>query len=341
MDYQALNDRLKKDIIDNVYLLFGENSFFIEDFALQLRKALFVNYNNEIEVYNLTSESSLDEILAECLAGSLFAHRKLLIVKNSKLFTAKSEAVGEAYTKQQSDDLQKLESYLKAYNENVYLLFLVEGKVDKRKKLFCCLKNYNYVHEIVKLKNYEIAKWAENYIHFRGSKIRYEALEYLIGTLEYDCYQIGHTIEKLLLYSNLTTIDLQTTQKLISTSNYGDIFAFLDAWKKGNDKLVLLNFNQLLLNRESVTKLVIMLYKRIRQLLQISLLLQDGFSSKQLTEKLDLKPFLIQKYIKQAKAFEVFELKNQLINLLFYIENVRTGKVSEEKNFELFILKSL
>ncbi len=341
MNYQALSESLKKNIIDNVYLLFGENSFFIEDFVLQLKKSLSLSYGSEVEVYNLAKESSLDEILAECLAGSLFTQRKILIIKNSKLFTAKNGGAEAEDTKQQKDDLQKLEAYLKNYNENVYLLFLVDGKVDKRKKIFNCLKNYNYVHEIIKLKHYEIAKWAENYIHIRGSKIRYEALEYLIDILEYDSYQIAHTVDKLLLYSNLKTIDLPTTKDLILTGHNCDVFAFLDAWQKGNDKIVLLNFNQLLLNKEPVTKLVMMLYKRIRQLLQVNLLLEKGFTGNKLVNELDLKPFLIEKYIKQAKTFLVDELKSQLVNLLFYLENVRGGKISEDKGFELFILKNL
>jgi len=95
----------------------------------------------------------------------------------------------------------------------------------------------------------------------------------------------------------------------------------------------------LLALKEPPLKILALLNRQFKLLLEVKILDSQGRSRKEIAEKAGLNPFVVSKYQVQAKAFSKETLRQILEESVDIEECVKTGRLTDLLGVEIFIMK--
>ncbi len=322
---------LEGDIVNNIYVFFGEEKVLIEE---EVKTSITSTFNKQSEeniaTYDLEKES-LKELIEDACTLSLFGEKKLIICKNS-FFLSSSKETDEAA-------IVELNKYLKNQNENTIIIFLLDGdKLDARKKIVKEFKKYANLKEFKKMNVYALEEYVKKSIYAKKYKITNEAVSLLVSRSDYNLGIIKNEIDKITIYKgNDQHIDIKDIIELVPPSLNDNIFDLVNAVVDRDIKKILELYNQLLLKNEEPIKIIVTLANQFRLIYQTKRLKKLGFTENQIVSKLDIHPYRI-KLASQINLSEKF--------LIEYIEKladldigIKTGKINKETGLELFFLQ--
>jgi DNA polymerase III subunit delta len=218
LQYSQILSNLKKKIFHPVYLLYGEEPFyidkvsdFIEENALTESEKAF----NQTILYGKDTDAG--QLLEVVRRLPMMANFQLVIVKEA----------------QQLRDMETLENYLKQPVKSTILVFAYKHKnIDKRKKFWKDLIAHEHVvaMESAPLKDYQAKEWIDKYLAAENIGINPKGSEMLAEYLGTDMSKIVHEIEKLILIKGKGgTITEADIEKNIGVSREYNIFEFTNA----------------------------------------------------------------------------------------------------------------
>ena len=188
-DAAADFERLRADIAARrfapLYLLMGEESYFIDALAEQLAGTVLDESERafgQYVVYGRDTEAGA--VVNLCRQMPMVGGRQVVIVKEA----------------QQMRQLEKLACYTDAPAPTTLLVLCHKEKnLDKRTSLYKGFAERGEVFESVRPRDYEIAEWLMQFIAAKGCSIAPKALTMLTDNLGTDIAKISNELEKLLL----------------------------------------------------------------------------------------------------------------------------------------------
>lgn len=186
-DSVADYDRIAKDIsmgrFAPVYLLMGEERFFIDRIAEQLSECVLTPEEqafNRIVVYGKDSDAG--QVINLCRQLPMTGRRQVIIVREA----------------QQLRQLDKLSVYTRQPADTTILVLCHKDKsADKRSALYKSCQQNGEVLESVRPRDYEISAWLQQFIRTKGFTIDPKALVMLTDHLGTDLTKIGNELQKL------------------------------------------------------------------------------------------------------------------------------------------------
>ncbi len=183
MTYDQIVSDINSRKFSPIYLLGGEEDYFIDSIASLLEKTVLeesqksfdlrVLYGRDTEVLSLISEAKRFPFTAEY---------QLVIVKEA----------------QQLKQIDKLASYISQPNPSTILvLCYMHKKVDKRTKLYSAIKGNGVFLEANRLYENQVEAWVKVYLKERGFKIEFKALQMLIEKAGTDLSILVNELDKL------------------------------------------------------------------------------------------------------------------------------------------------
>lgn len=311
MDFQTLNNSINRGVIASVYLLHGSERLLMEQSIKKLQDKILPE---GLEAFNLDiidgNKASPHQVVDLANMMPVMAAKRLVIVDNPQYFIASKVTEGKTNDK-------PLIEYLKNPNTGCCLIFKIQGKADKRKKLYKAVEKAGQVIEFGNLKGKYLENWIVSFIKERGKKIEPDALAYLtiLGTSGLENLQ--NELEKLVLYcGDQLFITLQMTQEIVVKNSEINIFTLIDsiANKEGKQALELLHTSLAL--GEPPLKLLYLLVRQFRLILISKDMVSQGYSEKQIREKLQAHPYVVSKVLGQGRRFTMAQLVNSLKKLL-------------------------
>lgn len=188
--YDELQREIGKGQLVPVYLLYGEEGYFIDKITAQLELAALAgaepSFNLDV-VYG--SETSGAALVAAARSFPVMAARRLVLVKEAN--------------KLKKDDTEKLASYLEQPNPQTVLVLQHRSKdtPDKRTrygKLISAAKGIA-VMESKPLRDYKMAPWIEGEIKRRNATADADAVAILVQHLGTNLLRIEQELDKLML----------------------------------------------------------------------------------------------------------------------------------------------
>ena len=280
---------------------------------------------NDLLIGNL---DTLENIIDDAQTISLFNDKKVIIINNSNIFTAKKNNIEQ--------NTQVFEQYLENINPDTILIFvLYEEKLDERKKIVKVFKqkgqvklfsNNTNIHNLVK----EM---------FSGYQINFNTINLLIDRVGKNLAILEQEANKIITYKgddiNITDEDVVS---LTHKSFDIDIFALIDAIIK-KDKLQALNiYHEMLKLNEEPIKIIVMLSNQFRIIYQTKEMYKKGYTENDIASTLAIHPYRIKLALNSSRNYS-----NQ--NLLEYIKKladldigIKTGNINKEIGLELFII---
>lgn len=315
MQIEELERNLKTGKTDNIYLLYGEEQYLIEQCVKKIKKNFgeLVNGINYIQI----DDKNVEKLIQDIETPAFGYPNKLIIVKNSGLF--KKETRGkkkeEKTTKKTQKSLtlqEKIAIYLKENvdtikESNVIVFVEQEVAVNELQKT---LQSIGTVCDAEKLKPVQISKRIKAICNAYKVSIDDGTMNYFIETCGTSMLNLINEIRKLIEYAGENgTITAEAIDKLSIKELDSVIFDLTDNLGQKRIKEALQILKELLYNKEPIQKILITLYNHLKKLYFVKIAIANN---KDIATSLNLKQnqmFLVNKYKMQTQKFSEQELR--------------------------------
>lgn len=326
MDINTIESNLKAGKTSNLYLLYGEERYLLENVLKRIKK-LFGEMINGIN-YIQIDKDNISEIISDIETPAFGYPQKLIIAKDTGLFQ-KSKKGTKASSVEKKDN--KFENVLADYiNENIGLindsvvLVFVENDVDKN-NLYKAIDKNGWVCNFEKQKEIELVKRLKSICNAYKVNVDSTTLNYFIENCGTSLQDLINEIRKQIEYVGQNgTITKQSIDVLATKQFESIIFDLTDNLGRKNIQSALQVLKNLLNAKEPIQKIFITLYNHFKKLYITKIAIKDKIN---IAESLKLKPnqtFLVNKYTMQSKYFKEEELRailQEFIDLDYKVKN--------------------
>lgn len=315
--------------MDNLYLIYG-----IEDYIIDEAIKKIITDNNIIDdniiKYNL-DEVNVSLALEEASTVSMFDSKKLVICEGCTFLTGENK-------KEINHDIDSLTKYINNPFTDVFLVFVVrKEKLDDRKKIVKELKKNSTVIEAQKKENYNLNNYIIDYVNKNGYNMSKNACIKLIERAGSNLSNLISECDKIFLYKddekNITEEDIEN---LVFKNIEDNIFELTNAVMNKDKKKIINIYKDLILMGEEEIKLIVMLANQFRMILQVKLMVKNGYKERDMATIIKEHPYRVK--LAMQSNFKINELENYLIKLEELDYSIKSGKLDKSFGFEMFLL---
>lgn len=321
---KQLNADIKSGELKQIYLLYGEENYLKKQYRDRLRAAI-AGEEDSMNV-SVFSEKGIDvrEVISIADTMPFFAERRLIVIENSGFFKKASPELAE---------------YMEQVPETTCFIF-VEEEVDKRNKLYKTVSKHGYVSEMKRQDDRTLTRWVMGLVKREGKQISESAARHLIQTTGDDMENLQQELEKLFCYTmHESVIRQEDIDTICTTQITNHIFDMVDAVAEKRQQDALQYYYDLLVLREPPMRILFLLIRQFRLVMEVKELLQRHASRPEISEKTGIRSFAVRRYEQQAQYFTMKELRNILEDGAKTEQAVKTGLMDDRLGVEVFIVK--
>jgi len=340
MDMTELFNSLKRGELGRLYLFYGPEGLLIREAVGRIKELLVPPYAEQM---NLTVIDGSDMAAAQKIANAVetlpFMNEKRLVLVNDVVFTPAGK---RGFTQA---DMEVLDDCFRSVPDYTCLVITARNSPDMRTRLMKTLKTAGIVVEFGALKPPVLEKWVAKRFKDAGKNISRAALKrfiFLSGYLERDSGKtlegIANEIEKIIKYcGDRDTVRQEDIEALAPESLSMNIFKLVDMVGLRDTSKALELLEEMKRGGEPPVKLLIMVARQFRLLLQVSFYREMGYSGKTIAAKLQLPPFVAASLMRQAGNFTREELKKKLKECGEADARVKSGRIDPWLALEVLI----
>ncbi len=183
--YNSLVQSVKSRSFAPIYILMGEESFFIDSLCDLLSRSILTEAEqsfNQITLYGRDCEAGV--VINYARQVPMMGGRSVVIVKEA----------------QQMKNIEKLSIYASSpVASTVLVICHKEKSIDKRSALYKAALKSGVVLESVRPRDYEIGQWLASHLSKRGLNLTQKALSMLTENLGTDLSKIESEVSKLII----------------------------------------------------------------------------------------------------------------------------------------------
>lgn len=322
--------------MDSLYLLYGQESFLLEDFIKKIKKSFdkLVEGINYIKI----DETNVSQLISNIETPCFGFDRKLIIIKDSGLFKKEGKKKNAALTSLIDRVAEYIKENIDIIKQDSIIVF-VESETEKNKL-------YKVIDECGKVVNFEPEKLPNLIKRIKAISNAYKVdisdydAQYLVESCGTSLQDIINELRKLIEYVGANgkitkqEIDMLTTKQIDSV-----IFDLTDNLGKKDIKKAMEVFYNLVYQKEPVQKILITLYNHFKKLYFVKIALNNN---ENIAQTLKLKPnqtFLVSKYKNQAGYFKDGELRKIIEELEDLDYNYKIGLIDLNVGIEAVLCR--
>ena len=332
MDIATLESNLKAGKLNNVYLLYGEERFLLDNCVKKIKKIFgdTINGINYIQIDN----NNVTEIIADIETPAFGYPQKLIIAKDTGLFqkAKRGKATVDAKNAEDKKNDNKFEDKLATYiDENInmikesVILVFIENDVDKN-GLYKEIEKVGCVCNFERQKPIDLGKRIKAICNSYKVNIDNNTLNYFIECCGTSLQDLINEIRKQIEYVGEDGSITKDTIDLLAIKQFESIiFDLTDSLGKRNISEALQVLKNLIYAKEPVQKIFITLYGHFKKIYITKVAIREKLN---IAESLNLKPnqtFLVNKYTMQSKYFKEEELRKILQEFIDLDYKVKRG----------------
>jgi DNA polymerase-3 subunit delta len=308
-----------------IYLIFGEDTFRSKEKLKEIVEKYQKIHKSGLNLKILDLEKlSFEDLKREFSFSSMFAEKKLLILKNS----SKNEQFKKNF-------LKEIENFSKSKE---IIFFFEEGKV-KEDHFFKEIKKFGKFQEFKPLDKFQLKTWIKEKIKNLGGKIEEKAIQKLISFVGNELWRMSEEIKKLIAYKKGEEIKEKDVEILVSPNLELDVFKIIDAIFRKDKKIALKFIHSYLKKGEKPNFLFLMIKHQMRNLIEIKDLIERNEKFYQIRKRTELNPFVLEKILKTIQKFKLEELK-KIYQRIFNLDlAIKTGRVEPKLALEFFLFQ--
>ncbi len=327
--------QIAKGDISTIYLLYGNESYFIEETLKRLKANFSKDEEGEIITFDL-EEKNIEEVIYEADTLPFFSDRKLIIAKNA--FFLKATEKGKEKI---AHNVSMLEDWIKNPSPTaVTVLIAPYEKLDERKKITKALKQVANVIEAGSLQEHDVKSWIIQEVSSHGKSISESAIQRLMQMGGTNLVHLQTEIEKVATYiGSVNEIDEESIKMLLVRTLEEDVFALGNAYLSGNKSEAIEIYHDLLKRKEDPLKLNSLIATQVRLMSQISYLKKKGYHAQQIANILKVHPYRVKLLMDHPMLHNEEKLLKTLHDIATVDLQLKTLSGNRERILELFLLK--
>lgn len=321
---KSLNEDIKMGKFRQAYLLYGEEAYLKKQYKDKMTKAMLPEGDTMNYAYYEGKGIHPAELIDLAETMPFFAERRLIVVENSGFF---------------KNATPELADYIKAMPDTTCFLF-IENEVDKRGKMYKAVKDKGCIVEMGRQDEKTLLYWIAGNVKKEGRQIKESTARYLVAKTGTDMENLEKEMEKLFSYTlGKNEITMQDVDDICTTQITNKIFEMVEAVATKQQKKALDYYYDLLALKEPPMRILYLLSRQFKLLLEVNDLLRGGYDKSQIAKTAGLHPFVAGKYMQQCRAFTGEELRGIMEESAATEEMVKTGRLNDVMSVELFIVK--
>ena len=301
--------------IKNVYLLCGEETFFIDKAREKIFARLNVDKETELLTFDCDTKPALSEIISAIDSSPFFGSKNVVLVKNATFFSAEKKS-------------ERLENILKDMQPTNFVIFTAKT-ADKRRKLYKIISQVGAVLEAEPLRSWEIDEWLNEKLKSLGKIMRGEARRHFNERL-ISLWYLENELNKVALNvagNEITAADLR--KNMLAPPEVSN-FALTDAVDEKKSKKAVYLLRQQARIPAKIPLVITLLVNHVRRLIRAKYFMAQGITGRRLGEPLEMNPYIAQKVGETAKSYRDELLEEVFIELADADFKLKTGRAGIE-----------
>lgn len=319
-----LNEDIQTGQFKSVYLLYGPEAYLKKQYKNRLTKAILPEGDTMNYSYYEGKNVNIPEIIDLAETMPFLAEHRLIVIEDSGLFKSASP---------------ELADYIRTMPDTVIFIF-VEKEVDKRSRLYKAVREKGRVTDMGFQDEKTLFLWIASAVRRENKKIRQSTIQHLISKAGTDMENLEKEMEKLFSYTAFRDeITDQDVDDVCTTQITNRIFDMVDAVAKKQQKKALDYYYDLTALKEPPLKILALLTRQFRILLEVRDLVRKGMGRKQIAQEAGLHPYVAGKCMDQSRGFTGQQLREILEDAAELEEASKTGRLDPSLCVEIFIVK--
>jgi DNA polymerase-3 subunit delta len=335
MDYRTAAKGITQGKALPIYVCYGTEKYLQQEFITHLIDKLVEPEQRPFAVSRFDlSETSLDTVLDDAETLPFLVDKKIVIAKNALFFTGAKESAKIEHR------IDRLLEYMKSPVDYAVIVFVVDSdKLDERKKIVKALKDSQAAVPFLPLSAEELTRWITRRADKWGVTFADGALEQFILYTGAQLQLITAELEKLSLFAGQNgQITGELIGQLVVRSTEQNVFILMDDIVRQRLDNALMLLHELLKQREEPIKILLLMARQFRMILQIKELEHQGYSQQQIAGQISAHPYAVKLASEQGRSYSLAKLSEMLSELGELDYRMKSGKVDKALGLELFIL---
>lgn len=306
--------------IKHVYLLCGEETFFIDKAREKILARLGVDRATELVTFDCDTKPALGDLISAIDSSPFFSSKNVVLVKNAPFFSADKK-------------IERLENILRDMQPTNYAIFTAKT-ADKRRKLYKIISQVGAVLEAEPLRSWEVDDWLNAKLKSLGKIMRGEARRHFnerLGILpEISLWYLENELDKIALNvagEEITAADLR--KNMLAPPEVSN-FALTDAIDERKQKKSVYLLRQQARTPQKIPLVTTLLVNHLRRLLRAKHFMAQGVTGRRLGEVLEMNPYIAQKIGETAKGYRGELLEEAFVDLAEADFKLKTGRAGIE-----------
>lgn len=334
----SIMKNIRNKTFSSIYLLYGTQSFLINDIKQKLMANVLTNDSEEFNysAYDL-EETPVELAIEDAETYPFMGEKKLVIVHNPLFLTAGKQK------EKVEHDLKRLEKYLSDPAPYTVMVFIADyEKLDERKKITKLLKKNAEVFEAKPLNEPQLKSWIKERAIFHHAEIEEPAVDILLFMAGNDLMVLNEELSKLSLnVGEKGLITEETVKSLISRSLEQNVFALTESFINKESEETFRIYYDLMKQNEEPIKILSLIAGQFRLIYQVKELTGRGYSQKHAAGLLKVHPYRVKLAAGHAASFSNDELK-KIIDLIAECDlKLKTGGLDRSVAVELLLMQIL
>lgn len=306
-------EKIKKEGLPRILVLFGEDDDIIQELKVQLFDMVKLEATDLGQSYFDLTPANANLALEELESLPFFTDSRLVVFENLvNLTTAKKTVFDEK-------QLGRFEHFLDEPLETTDLVLILHGKLDSRLKVVKKLKQKAVLLEAKELKSFELIQY------FTGHTALSKVVLTRIAEKSNDSFSVMHqNIDLVSTYASGREITVEDVEKVVPKSLQDNIFLLTELVFKGKIEAARELVHDLTLQGEDLIKISAILTNSIRLYLQVKMMQEKHWTEQQQVNFLKIHPYpvkLANQMVKKIPKKELSQALLLLIKLDFQIKN--------------------
>ena len=320
---RTIKQDIKAGTYKRAYLLYGTESYLKKLYRDKLKQGILAG--SDAINFSRFEGKGIDEKEIVHIGQTLpfFADRRLVLIEDSGWFK----------------NANTFSDSIRDFPDSTVVVFC-EDEVDKRSRLYKAVKECGYICEFTAMDTKDLKIFAAGLLKADGKKITNATMDYFLEKVGTDMANIRTEIEKISSYTGERDVVTEKYVDAIWTEQLtGQIFKLMDQIALQNPKNALALYYDLLLLREKPLSILFLMLRQFNFLLQVKQLFSEGKTNQEIAKIAGIMPFLVGKYLTQAKAFSVEKLKEAVQFGVNTETQIKSGQLNEQIGVELMLIE--
>jgi DNA polymerase-3 subunit delta len=336
LDYKTAAKQISGGNALPMYICYGAEHYFREEFiSFLISKTIEPEYRDfAVSKFDL-AETPLAAVLEDAGTPPFLANRKIVIARNAIFLTgAKDSGKVEHKT-------ELLQQYIQSpYEDSVLVLTVDADKLDERKKLVKLLKEQQATVEFAVPNETEMVRWVER----KAAELKFRflpgAVDRLILNTGAKLQSLSVELEKLSLFAGPGgEVSLEQVESLVARNAEQNVFLLVEeAVNRRLDRAYAI-LQDLIKQKEEPIKILFLLARQFRIILQVKELSRQGHSPAQIAPLAGIHPYAAKLALEHARKYELKQLCDVIGQLAELDFQMKTGAIDKLFALEMFLLK--